>query len=320
MHIAVVTGALGQRSRGNHTTVARWQRTCGVELLPAHADALERVPDLFHGYHAFHGGVDALRLARKYDRPLVISVGGTDLFSFADQVKEVFLRADAVTGAFPGFASILKMRLGKAVPYFVVPRAVELDCVPFHAGPGDVLQVLLPAGLRPVKEPLLAIEMAKQLRAADVPVQLTIAGPALDRAHAAQVRARAEPLEFVTVTEYEPEEMTEVYRRSDVVWNTSVHEGGANALLEAVAHGCAIFARNVTGNRELLSEERAPGTLFDPDDFASVMAFHLAVMRETEDERAQRINRGCDWLRRCHDKDDEATALGRVWHEVLHNK
>jgi glycosyltransferase involved in cell wall biosynthesis len=207
---------------------------------------------------------------------------------------------------------MLRQRLGRDVPYAVVPRGVRVPgTLPFRPYAG---RVLLPAGLRPVKDVLLAIDLLGRLRARGLPLALRILGPAMDAAYAAEVRARAGP--FVAVGEAAPEEMREAYLAADVVWNTSLHEGGSNALLEAVAYGCAIFARDVPGNRDLLEEEGAPGALFDPADVDAAESFHRALAAETAEARRARVASGHEWLRRQHDPGAEAAALTRLFHHL----
>ncbi|MCK6459748.1 MAG: glycosyltransferase family 4 protein [Planctomycetes bacterium] len=307
MHVALVTSA--EPGRGNRTTVDRWVefvRGFDIEVVAPGAEPA-CAPDVVDGYHAVHGGPWALELARRFRVPLVISLGGTDLF--APGVEPVLLAADCVTGAFQEFGERLRERLGRAVPYAVVPRGVRVpDDLPLRAFRG---RVLLPAGLRPVKDVLLAIDLLERLRARGLPLALRVLGPAMDRAYAAEVRSRAGP--FVAVGEAAPADMREAYLDADVVWNTSLHEGGSNALLEAVAHGCAIFARDVPGNSELLREEGAPGALFDPADTDAAEAFHRALHAETEKARRARVAAGHAWLRRLHDPRAEAAALERIF-------
>ncbi|HEX5137608.1 MAG TPA: glycosyltransferase [Planctomycetota bacterium] len=310
MRVALVTNA--GPGRGNRTTVDRWVefvRRAEIEvLLPG---APPRVPpDVVDGYHAAHGGPWALELARRFRVPLVVNLGGTDVF--APGVEPVLLAADCVTGAFPAFGEMLRVRLGRAVPYAVVPRGVRVPAtLPLRAPTG---RVLLPAGLRPVKDVLTAIDLLGRLRARGLPLSLSILGPAIDAAYAATVRARAGA--FVEVGETEPDRMPDAYLAADVVWNTSLHEGGSNALLEAVAYGCAIFARDVPGNRELLGEEGAPGALFDPADTDSAEAFHRALLEEDEAARGRRVAAGRAWLRRLHDPTAESHALENLWSTV----
>jgi len=310
VRVALITNA--EPGRGNRTTVDRWVefvRAAEIEVLAPGAEPSAR-PDVVDGYHAGHGGPWALELARRLRVPLVVNLGGTDVR--APGVEPVFLAADCVTGAFPEFGEMLKERLGRPVPYAVVPRGVRVPAtLPLRKPTG---RVLLPAGLRPVKDVLLAIDLLERLRARGLPLSLRILGPAMDADYAARVRARAGP--FVEVGALAPDRMQDAYLAADVVWNTSLHEGGSNALLEAVAYGCAIFARDVPGNRELLGEEGAPGALFDPADTDAAEAFHRALLAEDDASRVARVEGGHAWLRRLHDPVAEAHALENVWSTV----
>jgi L-malate glycosyltransferase len=310
VRVAIVTSA--EPGRGNRTTVDRWvEFVKGVEIdVVAPGSEPAGPPDVVDGYHAVHGGPWALELAERYRAPLVVNLGGTDLF--APGVDRVLLAAASITGAFPRFADLLRERFGRALPYAVVPRGVRVPPdLPFRPSAG---RVLLPAGLRPVKDVLTAIDLLERLRERGLPLTLRILGPAMDAAYAAKVRARAGA--FVAVGEAAPDAMREAYLSADVVWNTSLHEGGSNALLEAVAHGCAIFARDVPGNRELLEEEGAPGALFDPADTDAAVAFHRALLSESSAARRARVAAGHAWLRRLHDPLQEAEALERIFYEV----
>jgi glycosyltransferase involved in cell wall biosynthesis len=314
VRVALVTSA--EPGRGNRTTIDRWMEFVrGVEIvIVAPGEDPGFRPDVVAGYHAVHGGPWALDLARSHGAPLVVNLGGTDLF--APGVERVLLAATCVTGAFPQFGERLRERFGRPLPYATVPRGVRVpDALPLRDFEG---RVLLPAGLRPVKDVLLAVDLLERLRARGLPLTLRILGPAMDEAYARKVRARASA--FVAVDEAAPEEMREAYLAADVVWNTSLHEGGSNALLEAVAHGCAIFARDVPGNRELLEEEGAAGTLFDPADTDAADAFHRALLAESVPSQRARVERGLAWLRRLHDPATEAAALVGVFHGVAGRK
>ena len=324
MRVALVSNALAQPTRGNHTTIQRWiQYVNGIEIVPVPADAvpeLETPPDLVNGYHALNGGLAARRLARRYACPLVVNLGGTDLFACLQgdrAVAEVLDAADAITGAFPAFGERLAKCFGRSMPYSTVPRGVPVpNDLPPHR-PGETIHVLLPAGLRPVKDPMHAIDLAERLHERGIPLDLRILGPELDGAYARRISERAADLEFVTLGEAGHDEMPVVYRGADVVWSTSLHEGGSNALLEAIAEGCAVYARDIPGNHELLHEEGAPGVLFDAADVDGAERFHRALLTETEATRTSRIAAGHAWLRRHHDPAAEARALERVWRGVV---
>jgi len=324
MRVALVSNALAQPTRGNHTTIQRWiHNVNGIEIVPVPANAtpeLATPPDLVSGYHALNGGIAARRLARRYGCPLVVNLGGTDLFACLQgdrAVAEVLEASDAITGAFPAFGDRLAECFGRPMPYATVPRGVPVpDDLPPHA-PGDTLHVLLPVGLRPVKDPMFAIDLAQRLAERGIPLDLRILGPELDSVYARRIGERAAGLDFVTLGEAGPGEMPAAYRQADVVWNTSLHEGGSNALLEAVAQGCAVYARDIPGNHELLHEEGAPGVLFDATDLDGAVRFHRTLLEETEATRTARVTKGHAWLRRHHDPAAEARALERAWRRAV---
>ncbi len=327
MRVALVSNALAQPTRGNYTTIHRWMDNVdGIEIVPVpagdRAPELATAPDLVNGYHALNGGLAARRLARRYGCPLVVNLGGTDLYACLQgdrAAADILEAADAITGAFPAFGERLATCFGRPTPYFTVPRGVPVpDDLPPHR-PGETLHVLLPAGLRPVKDPMYAIDLAQRLTERGLRLDLRILGPELDGAYAQRISERAAGLSFVTLGEAGQDEMPAAYRRADVVWNTSLHEGGSNALLEAVAQGCAVYARDIPGNHELLHEEGAPGVLFAAADVDGAERFHRALLAETEAARAARIAAGHAWLRRSHDPAAEARALEHAWRTAYEN-
>jgi len=315
VRVALITDALDQPTRGNHTTVRRWLALCPGELRAYEAEAeraFDPAPDLFHGYHAWRGGRAARTLARRHDRPYVVSLGGTDVWELrrdgprAPEMASVLAGAALVTGAFPSF--------GADYPYAVVPRSIELPDARPPAAPTDEIRALLPSGLRAEKDIELALDLARDLRARGLPLRLRIVGPTLDAAYAHRVRAAARDAAGVSFEELPPTRMDAAYRATHVVWNTSVFEGGANALLEGAAAGCALCARDVPGNRDLLTEPGAAGLLFDPSDRDGIEAFHRALF---DDDPAERLARARAWLAAHHAPDAEAAALRSAWRRAL---
>jgi glycosyltransferase involved in cell wall biosynthesis len=311
VRVLLIAAGLDREDRGNTTTVHRWQRHARhVELTLAPPDPeleLATVPDVVHGYHAALAGPAALALARRTGRPLVLSIGGTDLFG--DPPPDAFRHAAVVTGAFPAFEAELRARTGSRAIYATVRRAVELPPAASPRPPDGTLRVMLAGGLREVKDPLLAVELAAALRGRGLPIELRIVGPDRSPACAARVRARAAALPYVSFGLAPHDAMGDLYRSCDVVWNTSHSEGGCNVLLEALAHGCAVLGRDVPGNRELLPAD----CLFDAADLDGIEAFHRARLEEGVAARRQRAAAARRWLAAHHDPDDEANELAAAW-------
>ena len=181
------------------------------------------------------------------------------------------------------------------------------------------LRVLLPAGLRPVKAPDVALDLFDGLRARGLPLLLRMLGPVLDEAYAAAVLERVAATSGVDHGEADREDMPRYYDRADVVWNTSRHEGGANALLEALGHGCYLYARDVPGNRDLLTDG-APGTLFDPhkaDWLDRAADWHRDVLATTLELHRDHAERARQWIATHHAVELEMRALRTAYDTIL---
>lgn len=330
IRILLVTNALGPPTRGNGTTVMRWLAygpEYDIDFVPILPDAVppDGPFDLVHGYHAIHGGVTACEIARETGLPLVISLGGTDLLALREprpmtnQARRVIGGARAIVGACESFREVLQEELDAGDRYHLAVRSVSVPDVLVTRARSDHLRVALPAGLRPVKDPMLALDLFEGLQARGVRIRLRILGPVLDETYGARVLSRINTLEDVTVGEVDREEMARVYNEAHVVWNTSRHEGGANALLEALAHGCQVYARDVPGNRDLLANQW-PDALFDPtaEDWIDQAAERHARLQSMMPVRVRAVaERQRTWVREHHDISREMAGLRAAYESVV---
>ena len=327
LRIVLVTDALTPPARGNGTTVGRWmegllERGHEVRVHDPRSAAqgnLARDADVVHAYHARRAGPAGAALARSAGRPFVVSLGGTDLLDLesnappdAHAEREALAAADVVTGAFASFGPRLAKALGpaRAPRYEIVRRGVEVD--PDAGGwprRASRLEVLLPAGLRPVKDPLTALAMSRRLHEGGVPHRLRILGAELDGVYAAHVREAAHAMPWVELGRRSPLGMATAYLAAHVVWNTSVHEGGANALLEGLALGCRLWVRDAPGNRDAAELCEGAITLFADVDDPRLLPWHQAAWTESDVERAARHATTVELLRRIADPRDELDEL-----------
>jgi glycosyltransferase involved in cell wall biosynthesis len=233
-------------------------------------------PTLVHAFHAWRVGPLALRLARRLEVPLVITLTGTDanhdLFDpdRAALVRRVLEGAAAITAFHPSIVELVAGVLPDArARLVVVPQAVRFPAHhPFDlAGrwglPADRVLLLLPAGIRPVKAPRLPLAALDGLAAADPRLRLAYAGPILDPALGEVLRADLAARPWARHLGAVPHaEMASLLEQADVVLNCSISEGGlANSVLEAMAVGRAVLASNIPGNRGLV-EDGVTGLLF----------------------------------------------------------
>jgi len=249
------------------------------------------------GIHAYRAG----RLLVGCGVPFAIVLGGTDMnVMLHDEPKRlVMLDALAQAGAIIAFNQELLGRLLEAMPEarpktFLVPQAVRTSLVRLDAEGGDLdtvgglgageahelrrrleleaddVLLLLPAGLRPVKDVLFGAREVAAWHAREPRLCLRIVGPELDSAYAAQVRAALQelgsPRGVAYVGALPQHELHAAMRQARLVLNTSTSEGMCNSLLEAMLVGTPVLARANPGNAALLGHDGTMGLLFETAD------------------------------------------------------
>ncbi len=116
--------------------------------------------------------------------------------------------------------------------------------------PRGPLTLLLPAGLRPVKDPDLALRAVGAVREAGLACRLLLAGPDRDDGFGEEfLRRVAQEPAATYLGEVPHAEMDALYAAADIVLNTSRSEGLSNSVLEAMAAGRAVLATDIAGNR-----------------------------------------------------------------------
>ncbi|MBI2216783.1 MAG: glycosyltransferase family 4 protein [Candidatus Rokubacteria bacterium] len=301
--VALLTPFAFPSVRGNAVTVDRIARGLanrGVELRvwdvgqtpeATIADELgDCQPSLVHAFHAWRVGPLALKLARRAEIPLVVTLTGTDanhdLFdpARAAAVRRVLEGAAATVAFHESIAARIRATLPDVgARLVVIPQAADLEShEPYRLAarwpmPPDRVLFLFPGGIRPVKNPRMPLEPLGRLAARDPRVRLAYAGPVLDRAEGDAVRRAIQGLSWVRHLGTVPHhQMASLLQRADVVLNCSVSEGGmANSMLEALSLGRAVLASAIDGNRSLV-EDGVTGFLFRDDRELEVRAEQLA--------------------------------------------
>jgi glycosyltransferase involved in cell wall biosynthesis len=301
--VALLTPFAFPSVRGNAVTVARiaaglrqrvelalWDLSAAGEAVIAREVEAFR-PDLVHAFNAFRVGPLALRLARRLEAPLVVTLTGTDvnhdLFdpSRASLVRRVLEGASRLVAFHPSIAQ----RVAAALPdlserFAIVPQAVAL-------GDGEVFSLdarwplppsrvlfLFPAGIRAVKGPRLPLAPFDALVARRAEVRLLFVGPVLDPGEGVALAAALAHRPWARhIGEVAHDSMRSLLEASDVVLNCSLSEGGmANSVLEAFAMGRAVLASDIEGNRALVEDGRT-GLLFRDESELRAKAEWLAA-------------------------------------------
>src|SRR5947208_3171096 len=282
--------------RGNAVTVARiarglsergvalrvWDLSVREEAAVA-AEVEAYRPALVHAFHAHRTGRLALALARRLEVPLVVTFTGTDanhdLFDAerAPVVRRILEGAACLTV----FHASIGERVAAVLPdlrarLVVVPQSVGLGTgEPFDLRsrwplPPGIVSFVLPAGIRPVKNPMLPLAPLGRLATRFPEIRLIYAGPLLDPDSGEALLRGLSSLPWARHIGTVPHaQMASLLSQSDVVLNCSLSEGGmANSVLEALAAGRAVLASDIEGNRSLV-DHGVTGFLFrDEADFA----------------------------------------------------
>lgn len=290
MKVAIITPYYYPAMRGAAVTVRRIEKylagsgcqvkICSLETQRAGdacASLREFAPDLIHAFHGYLGGRVARLAAHEMDIPYIITLTGTDVYeALEDSRREETHGALREASALVVFDKCVKKRIMDHFPTMaektsIIPQGVEL---PGEEGSGLALPLpegkfifFLPAGLRPVKDVLFPLAPLAAIYERDQRLAFILAGPVLDAGYAAEVMTQLEEYPFAHyLGGIGHDTIGPLYRKADVVLNTSRFEGGmANSVLEAMAAGRAVLAADIEGNRSVV-KDGVTGLLYRSED------------------------------------------------------
>lgn len=273
--ILIVTPAPPGSRVGNRHTAARWQamlRSAGHRVAVATEWAGERC-DLLLALHADRSHASVIRYRAAHPRrPLIVALTGTDLYrdlpagskkartslDLADRI--IVLQSEAKRGL------PRKWRRKTNVVYQSSDTRLK------HAPPRRPLRIAVVGHLRKVKDPFRAVQALQHLKGDYEVVQV---GDALDPRMAATARRwmKREPRYRWTGSVPHGQALRWI-ARSHLLVVSSVMEGGANVIVEAVRIGTPVLASRVAGNLGMLGrgypgyfplrDARALGKLMKP--------------------------------------------------------
>jgi len=246
---------------GNAVTAERWTailRGLGFEVFVEDAWS-GRPADLLVALHAEKSHASAARFRKERKKaPLVVAAAGTDLHAngkMSDAAKRSFQLATRVVVLQP--RAVLELPAGVRERARVVHQSVALPATrPLRAS--DAFQVAVVAHVRAVKDPLLAAAAARELPASSR-VRVVLVGGLLEESMRAPLEhERATNPRFRWLDRRSHAETLDLLAASHVFVSSSRHEGGANAVSEALALDLPILATRIPGNVGMLGEDH-PG-------------------------------------------------------------
>ncbi len=312
MKIHLITPA-GKNSRnGNRTSAMRWARLLrelGHQVCIS-TDYLGEKADLVIALHAWHSAAAIVRY-RDHNPSglLVVALGGTDVNHFLDAEPKVTLgsmrRADRLVCLHDLIAEDLPVDLHSKL---TVIRQSALPLPRARQPSRRYFQVCVIGHLRQEKDPFRAAKAARLLPA-DSRVRVMHYGKAHSDEWAQQAEAEMQQNpRYLWRGEVSAGDVRQALIRSQVMVISSLQEGGANVVSEAVVGKVPVIASDIKGNIGLLGKDY-PG-YFAVEDEKSL----AAVLRkaETSPKFLQSLEQQIAELAPLFTPEQEASAWGHL--------
>lgn len=205
--------------------------------------------------HAWRSRASIAAFHQRYaERPLVVALTGTDVYGSLHDAPEPTLASMRVADRLVG----LHDRVGEALPPEVRPKLrIIVQSAPALSRrmPSDAFDVLVVAHLRDVKDPLRAALAVRSLPDLSR-LRVTLLGDALTEGWAEQARAEAKQNpRFHWLGGVGADVVREWMAAARVLVVSSVAEGGANVVSEAIAARLPVVASAIPGNLGLLGAD-----------------------------------------------------------------
>ena len=245
--------------KGNSVTTSRivqLLREQGIEARGSHG--FDGQPaDVLISLHAVRGAQAIFDFKEKYpEGKAVVLITGTDIYQAlpagSPMGERALEMADAIVVVFDRAIQSLPLKWQHKA--FVVSTSLStFDIKATPERPPFAISVV--GHLRPVKRPFLTIEAVAR-HPAWSGVEVWQIGEALDEASSAEAKQwEANDPRYRWFGGLPREDALRLCARSSLTVNSSVLEGGANAVLEAMAMGVPVLASRIEGNLGLLGDD-----------------------------------------------------------------
>jgi len=297
---------------GNRVTALRWARLfrqLGWKVFQEESYS-GRPCDLLVALHGRRSNSSVVRFHREHPTlPVVVAATGTDVYSDvpdSGEARESFGIASRIVVLQPLAVEKLpeeaRMRAKVIYQSMATPRKK-----PTRAS--DAFEVCTIAHLRPIKDPLRPARAARLLPASSK-IRIVHLGGLIDEFMKDELeREVRENPRFRWVGNRPRAETLEALGRSRLFVIASKHEGGANALTEALALGVPVLTTRIPGSLGILGEDY-PGTFAVEDTRALTELMHRA---ETDPEFYRTLDKACRARAYLTDPGQERDS----WRELL---
>jgi putative glycosyltransferase (TIGR04348 family) len=254
MKISLVTPAGAGMRNGNRHTALRWAtflRAAGHQVSVSTRD-IDSKADLLLALHARRSHESILDFWRRHpDRRIVLALTGTDVYRdirISGEAQESLERADRLIVLQPKAIEELAPHLQKKTRVVVQSSATRLRHHPAKKG---LFRICVIGHLREEKDPLRALAALRFLPDAEVEVRQ--AGTLLDP----RLKPSTEDKRYRWLGDLTHASALKLLASSHAMVISSLMEGGANVVCEAIRVGVPVLASHISGNIGLLGEQYA---------------------------------------------------------------
>jgi glycosyltransferase involved in cell wall biosynthesis len=279
--------------------------------------------DLYHILHLRRFASWQKQQEISLEKPYVLTSGGTDINEdLADaHARELMGNVADDSCSVTVFTEDGKRKIEDSYPELaerthVIPQSIWLPDAKQTTNElpkGDPV-IVLPAGLRAVKDIFYLWEAFKELAADYLELKVVFVGAALDDSLLTEVIERQKNNSwFSYIGEVSLEEMHHIYEQADIVINSSLSEGQPTALLEAMHAGRLVIARDIPGNRSVVIDQEN-GFLFQSNQQFKAIVCELM----SDPPKASKVaDQGRRYVAKHHQLTTEISAYVDVYRHCI---
>lgn len=325
MHILFLAPYFNQ-PRGNSTTIKRLvhflhKKNLSLSVIPylEHDNWHYSDADIIHILHATRFIEWAKENNFSLDRPFLVTMGGTDinidLQKGLDEEVFAFLQKASFITVFTEDAKekVIHLYPDWESKTIVIPQGVWLPWNITAKREEMYPNILLPAGLRRVKDVLHVLPALDQLIYPYPKMNFTILGANLDESVKDHVLNKVQKRPWMKYAGVVPYEVMKVwYEQTQIVINTSQSEGQSLAVMEAMAIGRPVIARKNEANLQLVRHEQTGWLYESMNEF--IAAVHSIV--NNEPLRDNVVQQAQEWIIEHYSPETEALAYIKLYQQI----
>ena len=258
-NIEIVTPAPAGSLHGNRITALRWQgflKKLGHQVrVSNHWTGKGKDTDLLIALHAYRSHASIVQFREKFPiRPIVLILTGTDLYrdmaSHPEVIKSMEISDAIVILQSAALAMIPKHLQTKTHVIYQSTQSVKRKAL---LKKSFLISVI--GHLRPEKDPFCTTKSLKHL-GPESKIKVIHMGKAMSPEMKSQAKAYNKELKnYQWLDELSHAETLQQLSRSHLMVISSLMEGGAHVVTEAIAIGVPVIASDIPGNRGLLGDD-----------------------------------------------------------------